>query len=56
VSYQQQDYLANLRKQWGFIKMLTKQSTQFLNQIESLIYSANPELLVYCKNGMRIGY
>lgn len=52
VSYQQQDYLASLRKQWGFIKMLTKQSTQLLNQIESLIYSASPELLVYCKDGM----
>ena len=52
VSYQQEDYLASLRKQWGFIKMLTKQSTQLLNQIEPLIYSANPELLVYCKDGM----
>jgi len=52
VSYQQQDYLASLRKQWGFIQMLTKQSTQLLNQIEPLIYSANPELLVYCKDGM----
>ncbi len=28
VSYQQQDHLASLRKQWGFVKMLTKQSTQ----------------------------
>ena len=52
VSYQQQDYLASLRKQWSFIKMLTKQSTQLLNQIESLLYSANPELLVYCRDGM----
>ena len=52
VSYQQEDYLASLRKQWGFIKILTKQSTQLLNQIEPLIYSANPELLVYCKDGM----
>ncbi len=52
VSYQQQDYWASLRKQWGFIKMLTKQSTQFLNQLEPLVYSANPELLAYCKNGV----
>ena len=51
ISYQQQDHLASLRKQWGFIKMLTKQSTQLLNQLESLIYTANPELLVYCKDG-----
>jgi transposase len=52
VSYQQQDHLASLRKQWGFIKMLTKQSTQLLNQLESLLYSANPEILVYCKEGV----
>ena len=52
VTYQQHDYLASLRKQWGFIKMLTKQKTQLLNQLESLLYNANPELLVYCKDGV----
>jgi transposase len=50
VSYQHQDSLASLRKQWGFITMLTKQSTQLLNQLESLVYNANPEILIYCKN------
>jgi transposase len=52
VLYQQQDYLASLRKQWAFIKMLIKQNTQLLNQLESLLYSANPELLIYCKHGV----
>jgi transposase len=52
VVYQQQDRLAGLRKQWGFIQMLTKQCTQFLNQLNGLIYSANPELLSYCQNGV----
>jgi transposase len=52
VSYQHQDSLASLRKQWGFVRMLTKQSTQLLNQLEPLIYSANPELLVYCKDSL----
>ncbi|MBT8372513.1 MAG: transposase [Deltaproteobacteria bacterium] len=51
VSYQHQDSLASLRKQWGFISMLTKQSTQLLNQLESLVYNANPEILTYCKDG-----
>jgi len=32
--------------------MLTKQSTQLFNQLEPLIYSANPELLAYCKDGV----
>jgi transposase len=52
VVYQQQDRLAGLRKQWGFIKILTKQNTQFLNQLNTLLYSANPELLNYCQSGM----
>jgi len=52
VSYQHQDSLASLRKQWGFIKMLTKQSGQMLNQLESLVYNANPEILIYCKDGI----
>lgn len=49
VIYQQQDYWGSLRKQWSFVKMLTKQSTQLLNQLESLVYSANPEMLKYCQ-------
>ncbi|MFO8009229.1 MAG: transposase [Dehalococcoidia bacterium] len=50
VTYQQQDYLAPLRKQWKFVNMLTKQSTQLLNQLNSLVYTSNPELLSYCKD------
>jgi transposase len=50
VSYQHQDSLASLRKQWGFVTMLTKQGTQLLNQLESLVYNANPEILIYCKD------
>jgi transposase len=52
VDYHQQDQWASLRKQWVFIRMLTKQSTQLLNQLESLLYSANPDLLGFCKDGM----
>jgi transposase len=50
ITYQQQDALANLRRQWSFIKLLTKQSTQLLNQLESMLYIANPELLTYCQD------
>lgn len=52
VVYQQQDSLSGLRKQWGFIRMLTKQCTQFLNQLNSLLYSTYPELLSYCQDGV----
>ncbi|MFZ0485177.1 MAG: IS110 family transposase [Desulfobacterales bacterium] len=49
VTYQQQDQLVGLRKQWGFIQTLTKQRTQFLNQFKGLLYTSNPELLRYCQ-------
>ena len=52
VVYQQQDSLAGLRKQWGFVRMLTKQCAQFLNQLNSLLYSTYPELLSYCQDGV----
>ena len=52
VRYQQHDALASMRKQWSFIKMLIKQKTQLLNQLESNLYGANPEILAYCKNGV----
>lgn len=52
ISYQSEDPLASLRKQWSFIRMLTKQRTQLFNQLESLLYSANPEILTFCKNGI----
>jgi transposase len=52
VRYESQDHLASLRKQWGFVKMLTKQATQLLNQLETLLYTANPEILTYCKDGV----
>lgn len=52
VVYQKEDQLAGLRKQWGFIKMLTKQSSQLLNQLNALLYTANPELLSFCQDGV----
>ena len=52
VSYEWDDSLSSLRKQWSFVKMLTKQRTQLYNQLESLLYSAHPEILTFCKDGM----
>jgi transposase len=52
VNYQQEDNLASLRKQWGFVRMLTKQCTQFLNQLNTLLYLTYPELLSYCQDGV----
>ena len=52
VTYQQEDSLAGLRRQWGFVRLLVKQKTQILNQFQSLLYTAHPELIAYCKSGV----
>jgi hypothetical protein len=52
ILFKTQDPMASLRKQWSFVKMLTKQNTQLLNQLEHLLYIANPEVLVYCKDSV----
>jgi transposase len=50
INYQQQDSFTNLRRHWSYINLLTKQSTQLLNQLESFVYIANPELVAYCQD------
>jgi transposase len=54
VIYNSEDYYCSARRQWTFIKMLTKQKVQLLNQLESLLYIANPEVLRYCRNKMNL--
>jgi transposase len=51
IIYIKNDKFSSLRKQWTFVKMLTKQRTQLYNQLGSVVYIANPEVLVYCKDG-----
>lgn len=43
-------YYSSLRKQWIFVKLLVKQKVQLLNQLESIVYTANTEVLAYCKH------
>ena len=51
IIFMKNDKFSSLRKQWTFVKMLTKQRTQLYNQLGSIVYIANPEVLVYCKDG-----
>lgn len=54
VNYQREDYFAPLRRQWTLIQLLVKQKTQLLNQLESLLYIANTEILTHCRDGVRL--
>jgi len=40
-----------LRRSWKFIRLLSKQKTQLLNQLDSLLYITMPEILSFCHNG-----
>jgi len=44
----------SLRRQYKYIKLLIKQSTQLSNQLGKLLYSAFPEILFYSKNGLPV--
>jgi transposase len=48
IIYDKTDLFFSVRKQWKFIRMLVKQKTQLYNQLNSLLYIANPEMLGYC--------
>ena len=52
VHYQIQDYYYPLRRKWKFIRSLIKDKTKYLNQLETLLYEANPDILVYCKDNV----
>lgn len=51
TNYEQNDEFADLRHQWKFVQMLKSQKVQYINQLESNLYAAFPEILRYCKNG-----
>lgn len=50
VRYNENSYPL-LRRRWKFIRLLSKQKTQLLNQLDSLLYITMPELLSLCRNG-----
>lgn len=50
INYESDDYFSNLKRKWQFIQTLVKQKTRLLNQLEKLLYIANPEVLSYCKD------
>jgi len=52
ICYTQEDLFAPMRKVWNFMNTMTKQRTVLLNQLESLLYSAYPEILAHCKDGV----
>jgi transposase len=50
VIYNQQRQLEEARNLYGHIELLTKQSTQLLNRLESEVYKGNPSVMCYWKD------
>lgn len=53
VDYTTESPMMGLKRQWRYIALLNKQLVQLLNHLEILIYTSNPELLAYCRNGFQ---
>ncbi len=45
VQYDQDEKWKTLKRHWNFVEMQKKQRTQAINQLETLLYSANPTLM-----------
>jgi ERCC4-type nuclease len=53
VDYNKQnDYYAAFRSLHKYILMLKKQNTQLINQLKMTLYSAFPEMMCFCKDGV----
>lgn len=46
-----QQHLEEAQNLWKFIQTLTKQKVQCCNQLQSHLYKAHPQLIVYCQEG-----
>ncbi len=40
----------DLRRLWTYLKLIKRQLTQCTNQLEKYIYTANPQIISYCKS------
>lgn len=52
INYESDAYFGALKRKWQFIQTLLKQKTRLLNQLEKLLYIANPDVLSYCRDGV----
>jgi len=53
VNFATDNPMIGLKRQWRHVSLLDKQIVQLSNHLEILVYTSNPELLIYCRNGMQ---
>ncbi len=52
IDFSRKDEWYNIRQQWKYITILTKQKVQQQNYLEKLLYAYNPSLIQYCNGKM----
>lgn len=52
VEYSKEDFFAQLRRHWKYVRMIKKQKAQLQTHLKAQLYVAQPQLLVYCQDGM----
>lgn len=52
VDYNKEDYFSFLRRHWKLIRLMKKQYIQWVTQLKSHLYVAQPQLLTYCLEDM----
>jgi transposase len=52
IIFNQDDPFYSSRRQWNTLQLFHKQQVQLLNQLHAYLYSANPGVLIYCRNGI----
>ena len=52
IKYDQDDQWKSLCRHWNFVEMQKKQRVQTINQLETILYSANPTLMRFKKDNL----
>ena len=52
ITYDQDDKWKSLCRHWNFVEMQKQQRVQTINQLETILYSANPTLMRFKKDNL----
>jgi len=53
INYEKESLYSSFKRTWTYLRLLKKQKTQLLNELDPLMYSAHPQLQQYCREGTR---
>ena len=53
INYEEESLFSSYKRTWTYLRLLKKQRTQLVNQLDPLMYSAHPQLQKYCREGTR---